>query len=472
MKDKEFITAQILFQKGVEETSSGNYKVALKCFNKISKLNPDSPEVWNNKAFILFNLGRYEEVVRCCDKAIKLNPKYPDPWDIKARTLAKLCKHKESIAAAEKFIELAPPEYAARVREAKQYIEKASSLLMFDTVVTIGENNISVSEKEKQKGFKCLRKLKGHTDWVTSCAFSPDGRRIVSASYDKTFKLWDAETGEEITTLKGHTDWVNAFAFSPDGRRIVSAGRGNTLKLWDAKTVKELAALKGHTDRVWACAFSPDGKQIVSTSDDETLKIWNAKTGKEITTLKGHTGEVRTFAFSPDGKQIVSTSDDETLKLWDAETGEEITTLKGHTGEVKACVFSWDGRRIVLGDKQGQVLLLASENVEHTTPIVTPIRIQIFRERKKRDLWDEIIKVTCRWCGKRFSVPDKILDVIRAINRNANLSPDKSPCLELPDEAWEEPKLLSECPLCHKPLKFNPFIVDNSQKKSSWKFWK
>lgn len=68
------------------------------------------------------------------------------------------------------------------------------------------------------------------------------------------------------------------------------------------------------------------------------------------------------------------------------------------------------------------------------------------------------------WCGQRLPVSRKILDVIREISRNANLSPDQSPCLELPDEAWGEPRLLSECPLCHKPLKFNPFIVDNRGK--------
>jgi len=82
---------------------------------------------------------------------------------------------------------------------------------------------------------------------------------------------------------------------------------------------------------------------------------------------------------------------------------------------------------------------------------------------KKGDRWRWVdsIKATFQWCGQRFPVSSKILNVISAINRDAKLSPGQSPCLELPKEAWDEPRLISECPLCHKPLKFNPFIVDN-----------
>jgi hypothetical protein len=100
---------------------------------------------------------------------------------------------------------------------------------------------------------------------------------------------------------------------------------------------------------------------------------------------------------------------------------------------------------------------------------VTPVRLRLhknsnrwlFPEKRNGGHWDNRITVACPWCSQRFSISEKILDVISTINHNAHLYPDQSPCLELPDEAWEEPKLLSECPFCHKPLKFNPFIVDN-----------
>ena len=95
--------------------------------------------------------------------------------------------------------------------------------------------------------------LSGHSDSVMSVAFSPDGRRIVSGSGDKTIRVWDAETGEEVVgPLKGHSDWVMSVAFSPDGRRIVSGSDDKTIRVWDAETGEEvMGPLKGHSDWVY-----------------------------------------------------------------------------------------------------------------------------------------------------------------------------------------------------------------------------
>ena len=109
-----------------------------------------------------------------------------------------------------------------------------------------------------QSGSPSSFTLKGHKRFVKSVAFSPDGKRIVSGSWDVTLKVWDASTGRQLRTLKGHAAIVTSVAFSPDGKRIVSGSYDNTLKVWDASTGQEIRTLKGHTRLVVSVAFSPE----------------------------------------------------------------------------------------------------------------------------------------------------------------------------------------------------------------------
>ena len=117
--------------------------------------------------------------------------------------------------------------------------------------------------------------LQGHAEGVTSVAFSPDGKYIVSGSEDTTIRMWDAQTGKLVLDpFEGHTDDVNSVAFSPDGKYIVSGSWDKTIRLWDALAGKLASGqFEGHTDTVTSVAFSTGGEYIISESDDKTIQI-------------------------------------------------------------------------------------------------------------------------------------------------------------------------------------------------------
>jgi WD40 repeat protein/serine/threonine protein kinase len=201
-----------------------------------------------------------------------------------------------------------------------------------------------------------LLTLRGHTNDINGVAYSPDGRSLTSVSVDGTVYAWDAITGQRLRTLNVPMSGVVRVAYSPDGRRLASASRDRTMRIWDAATGQELCKFEGHKDRVRAVAFSPDGCRLASASDDKTVKVWDAATGQQLLDLKGHTDSVRGVAYSPDGRRIASASSDQTVKIWDATSGQELLpSLNGHTRPVTGVAFSPDGRRLASASWDGTV---------------------------------------------------------------------------------------------------------------------
>ena len=170
-------------------------------------------------------------------------------------------------------------------------------------------------------GGPLLATLEGHGAGVRAVAVTPDGRRAVSGSDDRTLKVWDLEQGALLATLEGHGAGVTAVAVTPDGRRAVSGSDDRTLKVWDLEQGALLATLEGHGDWVTAVAVTPDGRRAVSGSDDRTLKVWDLEQGALLATLEGHGARVSAVAVTPDGRRAVSGSGDRTLKVWDLRAG-------------------------------------------------------------------------------------------------------------------------------------------------------
>jgi WD40 repeat protein len=199
----------------------------------------------------------------------------------------------------------------------------------------------------KAPGGSLIRTLTGHEEGVRSIAITPDGKYAVSASDDRTLKIWDIEKGEEKATLDRHKYGVNSVAITPDGKYAVSASSDRTLKIWDIEKGEEKATLIGHKDRVESVAITPDGKYAVSASYDSTLKIWDLEKGEEKATLIGHENWVNSVAITCDDKYAVSASDDHTLKIWNLKKGEEQATLIGHEDWVNSVAITRDGKYAV-----------------------------------------------------------------------------------------------------------------------------
>ncbi len=264
--------------------------------------------------------------------------------------------------------------------------------------------------------------LGGHGDSVNSIAFSPDGRFIASGSDSGAIQMWDAQTGQIVTTFMGHTNTVYSVAFSPNGQMLASGSWDGTIRLWNVQTGQTLIILRSlsPTDslafnpngntlasgswnanmQLWdvrtgqiistgqdnsnrltrTVAFSPDGR-ILASDDfiDKSVRLWNVSTNQAITALVGHTGLITSLAFSPSGAILASGSYDNTIRLWDMQTDQTVMTLQGTTDGVSSIAFSPDGNILVSGGwdravrlwdvHTGQSIAVLSGNMDHVRSV-------------------------------------------------------------------------------------------------------
>ena len=188
-----------------------------------------------------------------------------------------------------------------------------------------------------------------HESLVIDASFSPDGQRVVTASVDQAARVWDAISGQPVTPPLKHGWIVRHAIFSPDGRRVLTASQDSTTRVWDADTGQPVPILaEQHVYSLASPVFSPDGmRRVVRSAADNTAQVCDAGRGQPIAPPLKHEATINHAIFSPDGRRVVTSSEDKTARVWDAISGQPITPALKHSSGVRRASFSPDGRRVV-----------------------------------------------------------------------------------------------------------------------------
>ena len=211
-----------------------------------------------------------------------------------------------------------------------------------------------------------------HQGYINSVTFSADGTKLVSGADDGMVQIWDAKTMEPLRLIRVSDSAVQVTEFSPDGKTILTASRDRSLRLFEVSTGKQIREFEQqHQWSILAARFSPDGMRVVSGSEDNQAIIWDVTTGQPIAELNGHTAAVTSVSFSADGKRVLTASRDNSAKLWDVtrgNEGNEILTLKSHKQEVTAVDFSQSMLNVLTGSRDGTAIVWPAINWMEMNP--------------------------------------------------------------------------------------------------------
>ncbi|MEG4213616.1 serine/threonine-protein kinase [Microcoleus sp. S13_B4] len=330
----EFVAPEQI--RGQAVYASDLYSLGVTCIYLLTQISPFelfdiNQDVWVWRDFLKVQID--PKLSRILDKMIEssLSRRYKSVAEV-----LKDLQPQQSAGAGTEAPPLPAPKISVQQRTA--VVQNAVPPTLAGTIIPVPPMQRVVPARAPT--WRCVHTLVGHSNAVTSVAFSPDGATLASGSEDKTIEMWKLDTGKRWYTLTGHSDWVTCVAFSPDGASLASGGRDKMIHIWDLNKGKWWYALAGHSDRVSAVAFSRDGQVLASGSRDKTVQLWNLNKGRRMSALTGHAGGVEAVAFSAGGEFLASGSRDKTVQLWDWQKGRSICTLAEHGDWVRAIVFA------------------------------------------------------------------------------------------------------------------------------------
>jgi WD40 repeat protein len=303
---------------------------------------------------------------------------------------------------------------------------------------------------------------------------SPDGRKALFGTHDFSRKHFehkvrylDLETGEsrvifEKSSLYG---WAQ---FNPDSMTAVAFRNGEHMKLWEIDNDNEILSGPRWVLDPLALSFTGDGRCVVVTIyvGDESkggLSIWNIRTGERILNLEDHCDAILYLSISPNSNCIITADYQGTILLLDLPTGKLLAILP-KSSDFKGLVFHKN--RLLIEKGSGRVQCFTIINYCQLPTIITPVRQWRFDPLGESGHWDEDITIICPACGKSSLPEPSAMETIKKLRDKDE--GDKGDfhryAFTLPDNFFEEPNLLSECPHCQLDLKYNPFIVDNRER--------
>jgi WD40 repeat protein len=314
-----------------------------------------------------------------------------------------------------------------------------------------------------------IKSLEGHKDRVMAIAITLDGKYAISGEDSGPCIIWDLSTSQSFNQLEGKYS-ARVISITPDSKIVISSNLSECIH-WMLQSGEIIRRLHKHTLGINDIAITPDGKKYITCSGDKSLFLWDVKTSRILKSFQANS-IINTICITPDGKKMLtgsggfSRTDDTNCILWDIESGEKIGMVI-RTSTISKISYYPGG--FIIGDNFGKIFIvtLSKDLLYSNVSIVTIKRIWNY----ELHMYLEPI-VDCPLCGHRFTPSASVLVAIERITKKTKLRPEQSPCLELPDEAWEKPGLLSNCPNCNGKLKFNPFIAgEQPQIRPKWKFW-